>query len=243
MQKELSKHFRSETIEINRSQIIPAPYNPRIISAEGRASLKRGIKRFGVIGGFVWNRTTSHLVGGHQKLSILDEENKYTGTPETDYRLKVEAIQVDLKTEKELNILLNNPNAQGDWNYDTLRELLPDIDYKNAGLTEEDLNIIGVDFTLQTEAENQLADELENMMQPVQAIKEADREARKAHMKEVKEQVRNGAEDTARNIESYVTLSFDTYAAKSAFMLRFGLQPSEKFIKGEVFSDMVERVE
>ena len=55
-------------------------------------------------------------------------------------------IDVEEKEEKELLILLNNPSAQGEWDYDTLRELIPDIDYKDAGLTEQDLDIIGVDF-------------------------------------------------------------------------------------------------
>ena len=36
-------------------------------------------------------------------------------------------------------------------------------------------------------------------------------------------------------------LNFDTYKHKAAFMRRFGFDPMEKFIKGELFSDMVER--
>nr|UVX77145.1 MAG: hypothetical protein [Bacteriophage sp.] len=43
--------------------------------------------------------------------------------------------------------------------------------------------------------------------------------------------------------ESYVMINFKSYRAKSAFMLRFGFGPDDKVIPGEMFSDMVERVE
>lgn len=45
------------------------------------------------------------------------------------------------------------------------------------------------------------------------------------------------------DIESYVMINFKSYRAKSAFMLRFGFGPDDKVIPGEMFSDMVERVE
>ena len=44
-------------------------------------------------------------------------------------------------------------------------------------------------------------------------------------------------------MDAYVMLSFDTYEAKAAFCERFGYDPAMKFIKGEVFSDQVERVD
>ena len=42
--------------------------------------------------------------------------------------------------------------------------------------------------------------------------------------------------------ESYVTLSFDDYKSKAAFTERFGLGADDIFIKGEIFSNMIERV-
>lgn len=222
-------YFKSETVEIMRSEIHPSNYNPRKISEEARRQLKRSIKQFGVVGGLVVNKTTMTLVSGHQKLSILDELNK------SDYPIKVEMIEVDEKTEKELNIFFNNPNAMGTWDYDLLRELIPDIDYDMAGLTKEDLNLIGCDFLLQTEGENDLAKEIEGMTSELNE--------KKAHMKEVKEQVKKGCQDKADSMNAYVTISFDSYEAKADFMERFGFEPSEKFIKGEVFDEMIERIE
>lgn len=230
-------YFKSDTVEIMRSEIHPSDYNPRKISEEARRQLKRSIKQFGVVGGLVVNKTTMTLVSGHQKLSILDELNK------SDYPIKVEMIEVDEKTEKELNIFFNNPNAMGTWDYDLLRELIPDIDYTMTGLTKEDLNLIGCDFLLQTEGENDLAKEIEGMTSELNEKKAIDKEAKKAHMKEVKEQVKNSVQNKSDAMNAYVTISFDSYESKADFMERFGFEPSEKFIKGEVFDEMIERID
>lgn len=245
---ELSKYITSESVEVKRSTIHLAGYNPRKISDEAKKTLKRGIKKFGLVGGLVANkRTGMTLVSGHQRLSVMDELNKY---PENDYLIRVELIDVDEKQEKELNILTNNPNAQGSWDYDALRELVPDIDWKDAGLTDIDLNLIGCDFLLQTEEENSLADALSDMMSPVTNQKEAEKATKQlekaekvAHMKEVKEQVRQAAQEKANDMDAYLMLSFDTYEAKAAFCERFGYDGDMKFIKGEVFQDQIERID
>lgn len=235
-------------MELNRSAIHFAGYNPRKLSEESRKTLKRGIKKFGLVGGIVVNKRTGlTVVSGHQRLSVMDELQKF---PDNDYRVRVDVIDVDEKQEKELNILMNNPNAQGSWDYDALARLVPDIDYKDAGLTDADLNMIGCDFLLQTEEENSLAGALEEMMQPVTEQKEAEKAARQleraekvAHMKDVKQQVKEQAQETAANMDAYLMLSFDTWEAKSAFCERFGYDPNMKFIKGEVFDEQIERIE
>lgn len=245
---QLSKYIKSESVELNRSALHMASYNPRKLSDESRKTLKRGIKKFGLVGGIVVNKRTGlTVVSGHQRLSVMDELQKY---PENDYRIRVDVIDVDEKQEKELNILLNNPNAMGSWDYDALARLVPDIDYKDAGLTEADLNMIGCDFLLQTEEENSIADALEDMMSPVTEQKETEKAARQmeraekvAHMKGVKQQVKEQAQQTAANMDAYLMLSFDTWEAKAAFCERFGYDPNMKFIKGEVFDEQVERIE
>lgn len=244
---ELSKYIKSESVELNRSAIHLASYNPRKLSEESRKTLKRGIKKFGLVGGIVVNKRTGlTVVSGHQRLSVMDELQKF---PENDYKIRVDVIDVDEKQEKELNILLNNPAAQGSWDYDALARLVPDIDYKDAGLTDADLNMIGCDFLLQTEEENSLAGALEEMMQPVTEQKEAEKAARQleraekvAHMKDVKQQVKEAAQKQAQDMDAYVMLSFDTFEAKAAFCERFGYDPYMKFIKGEQFDSICERI-
>ena len=216
---ELSKYIKSESVELNRSAIHFANYNPRKLSDESRKTLKRGIKKFGLVGGIVVNKRTGlTVVSGHQRLSVMDELQKF---PDNDYRIRVDVIDVDEKQEKELNILMNNPNAQGTWDFDALAQIVPDIDWKDAGLTDADLNMIGVDYLLQTEEESSIA----------------------AHMKEVKQQVKENAQKQAEDMDAYVMLSFDSYKAKAAFCERFGYDPDMKFIKGEVFDEQVERID
>ena len=248
MEDSLKKFFSSTIVEVKRSEIHPADYNPRKIDEQGKRMLKRSMKQFGVVGGIIVNSQTGNtIVGGHQKVAILDEMYKY---PDNDYSLRVEMISVDRKTEKTLNIALNNGNISGSWDYDALARLVPDIDYKDAGLTDADLNMIGCDFLLQTEEENSLAGALEEMMQPVTEQKEADKAAKQleraekvAHMKDVKQQVKEAAQKQAQDMDAYLMLSFDTFEAKAAFCERFGYDPYSKFIKGEVFDEQIERIE
>ena len=246
---ELSKYITSQSVELNRSALHLAEYNPRIITDEEKKTLKRGIKKFGLVGGIVVNKQTGlTIVSGHQRISVMDELQKYNpDTNENDYKLRVEVINVDPKTEKELNILLNNPNAMGKWDGFKLAELIPDIDYKDAGLTEQDLSLIGCDFLLKTEEENNIADELTQMMQPVEeqhqaelAAKQAERAEKTQHMKDVKAAVKEQSQQTAANMDAYIMLSFDTYEAKAQFCERFGFDPNIRFIKGEDFDAISE---
>lgn len=248
MEDSLKKFFSSTIVEVKRSEIHPADYNPRKIDEQGKRMLKRSMKQFGVVGGIIVNSQTGNtIVGGHQKVAILDEMYKY---PDNDYSLRVEMISVDRKTEKTLNIALNNGNISGSWDFDALARLVPDIDYQDAGLTAADLNIIGCDFLLQTEEENSIADALEDMMAPLTEQKKAEKAAKQmeraekvAHMKDVKQQVKEAAQKQAQDMDAYLMLSFDTFEAKAAFCERFGYDPYAKFIKGEVFDEQVERVE
>ena len=240
---------QSETVVIKRSQINFAPYNPKNHTKEQINEIKKNIKRVAFLGGIVWNVITGNLIDGHKRVMALDVLNKYDGTLDTDYEIKVEKIELDLKTEKEQNIFQTQSRTQFD--LDILSTMIPDIDYKNAGLTDDDLQLIGIDFTFQTETEQSITDEINNLIVPVQNQKEAIKQAKKelsqaekiAHNKEVKAQVMQEAQDKAENMEAYVMISFEDYKTKAAFMERFGFDAREKFLKGEVFENMIERVE
>ena len=271
--------FPSETRVVWRSEIHLSAYNPRVIDKEGKKLLKRSLKNFGVVGGIVVNsRTGNTIVSGHQKVMILDEKYGYSeaNPAENDYQLKAEFIDVDEKEEKEMNIMFNNPNVGGKWDMDALARIVPDIDYKKAGLEDADLSLIGLDYLLQTEGENKISDALDDLMYPLQEKRQAEKEARrlereadkmlkaesddedndpeeaepeedyetkKAHMKEVKRQVKEKAIEDAGNMDAYVMLSFDTFANKAGFLERFGYPAGIRFIKGEEFDGMVERID
>ena len=239
---EVSKQFnKSEIVTMKRSQIKPADYNPRTISAEQKKELKKSIRLYGVVGGMIVNKQTGFtLVGGHQKLLILDELNKY---PDNDYTLRLEVVDIDEKTEKEMNLMLNNPNSQGDWDYDMLREMIPEIDYKNAGLSAEDLSLIGIDFEFQTETENYIADALDDLVVPIEEKREAEREianTKKEEVKAMKQKIKDDAEDKAREMDSYVMVNFDSNKAKADFMERFGMHAMDKFVKGEYLIQLID---
>jgi ParB-like chromosome segregation protein Spo0J len=54
--------------------LIPADYNPRKDLKPGDPEyekLKRSIEQFGYVEPVIWNKTTSHVVGGHQRLKVL----------------------------------------------------------------------------------------------------------------------------------------------------------------------------
>jgi len=125
-----------DVVEIHRGQIKRAPYNPRVLNDAERRHLKAGLARHGMVAPVTWNEASGNLVGGHQRLSQLDA---LAGTE--DYRLRVAKIDVDEGREKELNILLNNPNAMGDWDLGALEALLRDdsIDLGGAGFDTADV--------------------------------------------------------------------------------------------------------
>lgn len=75
-----------------------------------------------------------------------------------------------------------------------------------------------------------------------EALKAQEQAAKVAHMKEVKQQVKENAQKQAQDMDAYLMLSFDTFEAKAAFCGRFGYDPYQKFIKGEQFDSICERI-
>lgn len=194
---ELSKYFlSSEIIEINRSQISFHPRNPRLIEESGKKALKKSMNNFGILGGIVVNRANNFvLISGNQKVALMDEKQHYDpNDPETDYILRVEAVDFDEKKELEALTALNNPAIGGRFDPQKLAELIPDMDYKNAGLTEEDLSMIGVDYLFQTEEENKIGAELDDLMAQVNAEHQKDLERRKEQREAIKEAQRQANE-------------------------------------------------
>ena len=62
-------------------------------------------------------------------------------------------------------------------------------------------------------------------------------------MKDVKKQVKEAAQAKAENMDAYVMISFDTRKRLAAFLDRFGFPQDIRFIKGEEFDNMIERID
>jgi len=112
-----------ETKVVHRSQINEAPYNPRVMRDKARGRLKDGLEEVKLVVPLTWNKRTGNLVSGHQRLSVID------GLEHTrNYWLTVAQIDVELEREQAINLLLNNPETQGEWDIGKLHDLLVNRD-------------------------------------------------------------------------------------------------------------------
>jgi hypothetical protein len=131
-----SKYQGYECVEVHRSQLKNAPYNPRVLSDKQRRKLRAGIEKLRLLEPPTWNVTTGNIVGGHQRISIIDA---LEGT--ADYRITVSQVSLTPKEEVEANVLLNNGEAQGDWDIAKLEAILRDgeIDIAATGFDMADV--------------------------------------------------------------------------------------------------------
>lgn len=227
--EEVSKYQKFETATINRGQIKNAEYNPRKISDSAKKKLKDNIKRVGLLDTIVVNKNTMNIVSGHQRISILDSLER-----KKDYNLTVAMVDLSEKEEKEQNIFFNNTKVQGEFDTDILASMLSDIDFECAGLDINDVGILGVEVDLPSIEEPSEADK--EVMKLNNEIYDNKREMRKAVMNH--SQTKN-----EESVDTFVVLTFSNQSNKEVFLQRFGFRLQEKYIKGEVLSDMVERVD
>ncbi|NMB42118.1 MAG: DNA modification methylase, partial [Firmicutes bacterium] len=99
----------------------PAKYNPRKDLKPGDPEyekLKKSMETFGYVEPIVWNKRTGQIVGGHQRLKILQHQGA----------TEIECVVVDLNEtqEKALNITLNK--VSGDWDLPKLADLISELD-------------------------------------------------------------------------------------------------------------------
>jgi ParB-like chromosome segregation protein Spo0J len=134
---------RVASIDLRRidvDDINPAPYNPRVALKPGDPDwerLSRSIDAFAYVDPLIWNETTGHLVGGHQRFAVL----KSRGFTAVD----VSVVRLDLAREKALNVALNR--IRGRWDSDALALLLrdladSDIDATLAGFDPDEIHAI-----------------------------------------------------------------------------------------------------
>jgi len=109
------------------SDLVPSGYNPRRISDEALCGLRGSVERFGLVEPIVWNRRSGRVVGGHQRLKVLQQLG----------HAATEVVVVDLEDaeEKALNVALNSPSIAGEFTPD-LHRLLAAINAALPELTE-----------------------------------------------------------------------------------------------------------
>ena len=227
---------QSETKIIKRSQINLNPFNPKRHTDEQVKLQRKNLKKVGFLGGIVWNETSGNLIDGHRRIKALDLIHKYDGTPATDYDVKVEAVKMDEKTEKEQMTYMAVGNSKADYNL--IAEYANDIDYSNVGLTQEQYNEIlnlrqkdGVeaipawdnDFIMtELDVEEKTNDEVQ---QEIENRPKMTKEQVKAEKKKCDDIATNRHEEA----DLYVILNFDNEDMRFAFCELLGV-PSTPYL-------------
>ena len=135
-----------EIRKISVDQLLPADYNPRKDLRPGDPEfekLKRSVEEFGYVEPIIWNQRTGIVVGGHQRLKVL----QHLGYTEVDCVV----LDIDEQKEKALNVALNK--ISGDWDMPLLTALLKDLEESgfDATLTGFDVSEMSDMFDDQSE--------------------------------------------------------------------------------------------
>lgn len=231
---------------VKRSQIRLNPCNPKRHSDEDIKKQVQNFKKNGYLGGIVWNEATGHLLDGHRRIHALDIYYKYDGT--TDYEVKVEKVNFDRKQELNQLTYMALGNTKADYNL--VAKYAPDIDPKDAGISDEDYRRIM--SLVEVPDVGDIPDIGEEFITPVHELKDTEsnddivrrhEEKPKMTKEEVKGEKRhcdNVASSRSETQDLYVFLSFDEIENKVAFCDLMGYIPSNSMlVRGEEVLNMI----
>ena len=117
------------------SDLIPHPQNPRKITEDKLAMLRKSLEEFGDTNIITWNKRTGHIVGGHQRIKIMED----LGITEAEVRV------VDLPENKEKALMARLNVADGEWDFPALKDLITEIDLGDldmdlTGFTQDEMS-------------------------------------------------------------------------------------------------------
>ena len=210
-----SKYENFEMRTISRSQIKNAEYNPRVIGEKEKKRLRAAIKENGLVSALTWNQRTGNLVGGHQRLSQLDALEK-----NGDYDLTVCVIDVDERQEAKLNVQLNNPSMQGDWDLDKLFEMTEAFD-----LSMDDMGFSASDAAVLFDGDEKFLD----LFETPEARTEKDK---LTQIKEGRKEATKNYKDNQR-ADFMVVVVFKDGDERAEFMKRIHVQPYEQYVTAD----------
>lgn len=204
-----------------------ADYNPRVIDQQAKNKLQKKLRDVGLVIPLTWNKRTGTLVSGHQRLEQLDSSQHYV-EGKTDYLLDVAAVDVDEKTERELNVFINNASAMGNWDYEALAKLTQ---------TDVDINALGFD---QTEIQFMLhaSDWEEDMNDPVRGDIDVINEMRKEG-REGKKKFKKDVDD----VEYYIVVVFANRQERDEFVRDLRLPIKERYFDAQRFREAAKKAD
>lgn len=135
---------QNESVKLD--ELKSAPYNPRRIDEASKKALGKSIERFGDISGLVWNKTTGHLVCGHQRLDVLKKEYPDLKIEDNviiagDKRFPIRIVEWDKQTEKLANIAANSQYLAGEFDFVKLDDVIQDLKLTNL----DDLKLLRIE--------------------------------------------------------------------------------------------------
>lgn len=212
-------------LKIARSKIKTADYNPRVITQDSRERLKKGIEKFGMVELLVWNQQTGTLVGGHQRLDILDEMNDY---PNNDYEVDVSVVHLNEKDEATLNVQLNNYSMMGSFDLGKLDELINNFDVNITDLGFSDFEVKAM-FPEDDETPlGELEEDSEDVQETKSTLDQIKEE--RGNMNEKHEETNSG--------DFYFTVVCASRAEKNRLLNAIGVDEWESFVKATCFKQI-----
>lgn len=210
----MSKTESYEMRAVKRSEINLADYNPRQIDKETRNRLKKGLKKFGLVTPLLVNGANMTLISGHQRISVMDELEKY---PDNDYELNVSVVFLSKEDEMALNVQMNNTSMMGEFDVAGLTNMIDlGANVSDFGFSESDIDIMFgdnpdiVDFLSDSE-------EVEKSKEEIQKV----RDHRQEMMKEQKEQ---------NSASYYFIVVCASSGEKKELMNKMGVPEYEEFV-------------
>lgn len=167
---------RKKIRELNR-----ATYNPRIDLIPGDSeyeNLRRSINTYGMLIPVIWNKRTNNVVGGHQRLTVLENE----GETEVD----VSVVDLDETQERQLNVALNK--IEGGWDEEKLAELLVELgeDATLTGFNQQEIDSLtnDIDSLIDGDTVDEELKAIEELFNVSLTFDKADQEELKAYVKD-----------------------------------------------------------
>lgn len=214
-ENKISRYQKFDTEVISRSEIKNAEYNPRIMDKNAKARLKKVIREHGLVSAITWNKRTGNLVGGHQRLEQLDNLEK-----SKDYELTVCVVDVDESEEAKLNVILNNPSEQGEWDLEKLAQMTEDFDF-----SLQDVGFTNFDIDFMFDGDDRFS-ELCNTEEAEQV---------KDKLNDIKLARSKGVENMSEknNVNFYAVIVFEDEKDRTDFFKSISVPPYEEYITAE----------
>jgi hypothetical protein len=179
-----------------------SPFNPRKIDKASLDGLKRSIERFGLVEPIIVNERTGHVVGGHQRLKVLKAKKEKTTS--------VVLVDLDEKDEKALNVALNNPHIQGEFD-ENLDMLLSELRAEDEALLRDlRLDALDVDF----------GEPPESVAENLAKLDKINAQRRSA----------NDGVIEKNDTERYLVVVFPSRHAREQAVKALGLPPDERYV-------------